>query len=166
MSHKVLVTSMLRHPLNGSLSGNALLTTSLLRHPFFSISGGSGGGSGTDPYPSLPDFPPTGVICTIYYAEDTGIHYYWNGTTYMPLQVSRSGVKEIISFSGASPKVITWDDGRKCIFGDYPVIQVLLSDGSGGLSAESIPCTISLTTSLPSSFSFETSGLTGFLIIT
>lgn len=157
---------MLRHPINGVLSGNALLATSLLRHPFFPVTGGAGGGSGTDPYPSLPDFPPEGVYCTIYYAEDSGIHYYWNGTSYMPLQVSRSGVKEIISFSGASPKLITWDDGRKCIFGNYPVIQVLLSDGSGGLTPESIPITITLTSSLPSSFSFETSGMTGCLIIT
>lgn len=148
-----------------------IMSTSLLRHPP-GCSGGSGGENEAEHegqliinnYASYSVFPSTGVVGDVYYDESTGDYYYWNGTEYSPIEVTPSGIKEILSFTGASPFVVTWNAARKKIFGSFPIFNTHLSDGSD-LSHESIPCMISLTDSKPDSFSFETSGMDGVVVI-
>jgi len=52
--------------------------------------GGPGGGGGVESYPTVGDFPTTGMEDVIYIAEDTNIIYRWDtGTTaYIPLTAS------------------------------------------------------------------------------
>lgn len=166
MSSKILVTSMLRHPKTLSYNGGALLTTSLIRFPV--LSGGVTGEApaGTVEVATLADLPFVGTEYVLYRAVDTGVYYYWNGTEYITVLVTSSGLKEIYSFSGAGAKVITWNASRAFWFGVYGNFEAYLSDGSGGYSCETIPCSVTLITSLPSSYSFDGSGISGFIIIT
>jgi hypothetical protein len=43
-------------------------------------------------YANLAAFPPTGASNTIYIALDTGIGYFWNGTSYVAISTSTSGI--------------------------------------------------------------------------
>lgn len=43
-------------------------------------------------YADLTSFPPTGASNTIYIALDTGIGYFWNGTSYVAISTSTSGI--------------------------------------------------------------------------
>jgi hypothetical protein len=45
--------------------------------------GGPGGGGGVESYPTIGDFPTTGIEDVIYIAEDTNLLYRWDGAAYV-----------------------------------------------------------------------------------
>lgn len=165
MSLKLLVTSLLRHPLNSTLNGSSLLTTSLMRYPYLETTPG-GAVTGVLEYANFASFPAVGTLFEIYHAADTDKYYYWDGTQYIEVLMTASGIKEVFSFAGAGPKIIIWTSSRIYFFGAYGNFEVYLMDGALLMQRESIPCEVTLTGGLPSSYSFDNSGIAGKIIIT
>jgi hypothetical protein len=83
-------------------------------------------------YISLANFPGTGLINTVYIAQDTGIGYTWNGTTYIALAsttVFAANFAALPSTGTVNTLYVTTDNGNSYLWDGTAYVQT--SNGTG-----------------------------------
>jgi hypothetical protein len=101
---------------------------------------GGGGSSAPDiAYPSISDFPTTGIITALYFALDTETFYSWNGSVYVPVGVDVPAGALTTDFTSGSgwnantntPTVVSYSGNA----GDFAVVSVSGTTNINGINS-------------------------------